>query len=199
MKIIPLILTSLIGLLTWSDNLPADDKPVNQVPVLKINKQLDKRTAIKPSKIPGGGNGLFALVAIRRDELIGELGGQLRTDEDYPEGNYYMASIAECAWGKSYPYRYLDSKHFGANVSRINFAPKKINGVETNFQNSALIQLCEYPFVVFRATRDIAPGEEIWASYGPNYDYSFMAVKEVKEFFCSLAKVECGEEYSFEP
>jgi hypothetical protein len=79
-----------------------------------------------------------------------------------------MASIAECAWGKSYPYRYLDSKHFGAHVSRINFAPKKIDGIETNFQNAALIQLCEYPFIVFRATRDIAPGEEIWASYGPN-------------------------------
>ena len=137
MKIIPLILTSFLGLFTSSDNLPADEKPADHVPVLKINKQLDKRTAIKPSRIPGAGNGLFALVAIKKDETIGELGGQLRTDEDYPQGNYYMASIAECAWGKSYPYRYLDSKHFGAHVSRINFAPKKIDGVETNFQNAA--------------------------------------------------------------
>lgn len=194
-----LYLAFLLVLFTSSDNLPAQEKPAGLVPVLTINNELDKRTAIRPSKIPGAGNGLFAQVKIKKDEVVGELGGQLRTDEDYPTGNYYMASIPECAWEETKPYRYLDSKHFGANVSRINFAPKKINGVETKFQNAALIQLCEHPYVIFRATRDIAPGEEIWASYGPNYDYSFMAVKEVKEFFCSLAKVTCGEEYTFEP
>ena len=199
MKHIRLFLVAVLGLFTSSDNLASQEKPAGLVPILTINNELDKRTAIRPSKIPGAGNGLFARAAIKKDEVIGELGGQLRTDEDYPAGNYYMASIPECAWEETKPYRYLDSKHFGAHVSRINFAPKKINGVETKFQNAALIQLCEHPYVIFRATRDIAPGEEIWASYGPNYDYSFMAFKEVKEFFCSLAKVVCGEEYSFEP
>lgn len=63
----------------------------------------------------------------------GELGGQLTTEEDYPNGNYYLASIPECAWQKTYPYRYLDGKHFGTNVSLINFAPSKINGAETKF------------------------------------------------------------------
>ena len=199
MKLPQLPVLLLLALLARSDNLPANDDPANLVPILKINKDLDRRTEIKPSRIPGAGNGLYARVAIKKDEIIGELGGQLRTDEDYPTGNYYMASIPECAWDETKPYRYLDSKHFGAHVSRINFAPKKIDGIETHFQNAALIQLCEYPYVIFRATRDIAPGEEIWASYGPNYDYSFMAIKEVKEFFCTLAKVVCGEEYSFEP
>jgi SET domain-containing protein len=52
---------------------------------------------------------------------------------------------------------------------------------------------------VFLALRDIEPGEEIWASYGPHYDYSFMAASEVRNFFCSLLKIECGEEYTFEP
>jgi SET domain-containing protein len=197
---IRLIVASLLALVTYATQLPAEeDKPVKLVPVLKINTNLDRRTVIKPSKIPGAGNGLFAGVAIKKDEVIGELGGQLRTEEDYPKGNYYLASIPECAWEETQPYRYLDSKHFGANVSRINFAPKSINGVETKFQNAALIQLCEYPYVIFRATRDIAPGEEIWASYGPHYDYNFMAAKEVREFFCALAKIECGEEYAFEP
>lgn len=199
MKVAQLVVVLVLALLTRSDNLPANDDPANLVPVLKINKDLDRRTEIKPSRIPGAGNGLFARVVIRKDEVIGELGGQLRTEEDYPAANYYMASIPECAWDETRPYRYLDSKHFGAHVSRINFAPKKIDGVETKFQNAALIQLCEYPYIIFRATRDIAAGEEIWASYGPHYDYSFMAIKEVKEFFCSLAKVACGEEYSFEP
>jgi SET domain-containing protein len=194
------IVAFLLAVVTYASQLPAEeDKPVKLVPVLKINTELDHRTVIKPSRIPGAGNGLFALVAIKKDEVIGELGGQLRTDEDYPRGNYHLASIPECAWEETHPYRYLDAKHFGAHVSRINFAPKKLNGIETKFQNAALIQLCEYPYVIFRATRDIAPGDEIWASYGPHYDYSFMAAKEVREFFCTLAKVECGEEYAFEP
>jgi SET domain-containing protein len=177
----------------------AEEKPVTLVPVLKINTELDRRTVIKPSTIPGAGNGLFAAVAIKKDEVIGELGGQLRTEEDYPPDSYYMASIPECAWEETQPYRYLDSKHFGANVSRINFAPKSLNGVETKFQNSALVQLCNYPYVVFTALRDIEAGEEIWASYGPYYDYTFMAAKEVREFFCALARIECGEEYAFVP
>lgn len=199
-KTTPLIVACLIALFISPSALLADEeKPVKLVPVLKINTELDRRTVIKPSKIPGGGNGLFAGVAIKKDEVIGELGGQLRTEEDYPPDNYYLASIPECAWEETYPYRYLDAKHFGANVSRINFAPKKINSIETRFPNSALVQLCNYPYVVFVALRDIEPGEEIWASYGPYYDYSFMAASEVRIFFCSLLKIECGEEYTFEP
>ena len=38
----------------------AEEKPIRLVPVLKINKELDKRTEIKPSAIPGAGDGLFA-------------------------------------------------------------------------------------------------------------------------------------------
>lgn len=199
MKPTRLFVASLIGLVTSIATLPAEEKPVKLVPVLKINSDLDRRTEIKPSKIPGGGNGLFAAVAIKKDEVIGELGGQLRTEEDYPAGNYYLASIPECAWEETHPYRYLDAKHFGAHVSRINFAPRKINGVETKFQNSALVQLCNYPYVVFAALRDIEAGEEIWASYGPNYDYGFMAASEVRDFFCGLLKLDCAEGYAFEP
>ena len=144
-----------------------EEKPPRLVPVLKIDEDLDKRTVIKPSLIPGAGNGLYAAVAIKQGDVIGMLGGQLRTDEDYPPGNYYLASIPECAWEETKPYKYLDSKYFGAHVSRINFAPKTINGVETGFQNAALRQLCNYPYVIFVALRDIEPGKEIWASYGP--------------------------------
>jgi hypothetical protein len=199
-KITRLFVMSLVALAISAIGIPAaEEKPIKLVPVLKINTGLDRRTVIKPSQIPGGGNGLFAAVAIKKDEVIGELGGQLRTEEDYPPDNYYMASISECAWEETFPYRYLDAKHFGANVSRINFAPKKINSIETGFQNSALFQLCEYPYVIFRATRDISPGDEIWASYGRHYDYSFMAANEVSDFFCGLLKINCSEGYTFEP
>jgi hypothetical protein len=192
---------SVLGILIWSGQpLSADEAPVKLVPVLKINKELDKRTAIKPSAIPGAGNGLFATVAIKQGEVIGELGGRLVTDENYPLGNYYLASIPECAWEETKPYKYLDSKDFGANVSRINFAPSKINGVETHFQNAALNQLCVYPYVIFVALKDIEPGAEIWASYGPHYHYDkFMYEPEVRDFFCGLMKLDCLENYSFEP
>jgi SET domain-containing protein len=200
-KISRLFTALLVALLISASGLPAaEEKPVKLVPVLKINTDLDRRTVVKPSKIPGGGNGLFAVVAIKKDEVIGELGGQLRTEEDYPAGNYYLASIPECAWEETHPYRYLDAKHFGANVSRINFAPKKINGTETGFQNSALAQLCNYPYIVFFALRDIEPGEEIWSSYGPLYDYdSFMNATEVRDFFCGLSKIDCREKFEYDP
>jgi hypothetical protein len=123
---------ALIALFIASGLLGAEEQQVKLVPVLKINADLDRRTIIKPSKIPGGGNGLFAEVAIKKDEVIGELGGQLRTEEDYPTDNYYMVHILECAWEETHPYRYLDAKHFGAHVSRINFAPRKINASKRN-------------------------------------------------------------------
>ena len=178
----------------------ADEKPVKLVPVLKINKELDKRTEIKPSAIPGAGNGLFAVEAIKQGDVIGELGGQLIAEEDYPAGNFYLASIPECAWEETKPYKYLDAKHFGAHVSRINFAPKIINSIETRFQNATIHQLCNYPYVIFVALKDIAPGEEIWASYGPYYSYDkFMYVAEVRDYFCGLLGTDCSAEYSFEP
>ena len=180
--------------------LRAEEKPVKLVPVLKINRELDMRTVIKPSAIPDGGDGLFAAVEIKKGEVIGELGGQLRTEKDYPAGNYYIASIPECAWEETQPYRYLDSKHFGGNASRINFAPSKINGKETDFQNAALAQLCDYPYVVFIALRDIESGTEIWASYGPYYDYdAFMNPPAVRDFFCGLVKIDCSEKFAYEP
>jgi len=178
----------------------AEDKPVRLVPVLKINKELDKRTEIKPSAIPGAGNGLFAVTAIKQGDVIGELGGRLVAAEDYPSGNYYLASIPECAWEETKPYKFLDAKDFGAHVSRINFAPKMINSIETRLQNAAIQQLCSYPYVIFVALKDIAPGEEILASYGPYYNYDkFMYLAEVRDYFCGLLRTDCSAEYSFEP
>jgi hypothetical protein len=195
-----LLLLTALPLLPAQVVLLAEEKPVRLVPVLKINKDLDKRTEIKPSAIPGAGNGLYAVVPIEKGDVIGELGGQLISDEDYPLGNYYLASIPECAWEETKPYKFLDAKHFGAHVSRINFAPKKVKGLETQFQNAAINQLCNYPYVIFVALRDIKAGEEIWASYGPYYSYDkFMYLPEVRDYFCGLLKIDCSEDYSFEP
>jgi hypothetical protein len=192
--------TLLAVMMVSSLAMGAEDKPVKLVPVLKINRELDKRTLIKPSAIPDGGDGLFAAVKIEKGDVIGELGGQLRTEDDYPQGNFYVASIPECAWEETQPFKYLDSKHFGGNVSRINFAPSKINGRETDLQNAALAQICNYPYVIFVALKDIEPGTEIWASYGPYFDYEkFMTAPSVQKFFCGLVKIDCQENFDYEP
>jgi SET domain-containing protein len=172
--------------------------PPQQVALLKINKSYDKRTVVKKSLIPNAGNGLFAVTKIKKGEVIGELGGRLVTENNYPSGNHYIASIAECAWKESHPYKYLDSKDYGANVSRINFAPSKINDIETHFQNAQTKQLCKHPYFVFVATKDISAGEEIWSTYGPNYDYDrFMKAPEVRDFFCGRLKLDCRQKYSY--
>ena len=166
-------------------------------PLLKIDKQLDKRTVIKKSLIPGSGNGLFAVVKIKKGEVIGELGGRLL--EEFPQGNHYIGALIECAQKEAHPYKYLDSKEYGAHVSRINFAPSKINGVDTHFQNAGIKRLCKHPYFEFVALKDIAAGEEIWSSYGPNYDYErFMRIPEVRDFFCGRLKIDCREKYTYE-
>ena len=173
------------------------NSPAEQVARLKINKEYDKRTAIKKSRIPKAGNGLFAVVRIKEGEVIGELGGRLVVENDESLGNHYIASIPECAWKDAHPYKYIDSKAYGANVSRINFAPSKINGIDTNFQNAAVKQLCQHPYFVFLALKDIEPGAEIWSSYGPHYEYDTFMVPAVRDFFCALLKTDCREEFTY--
>ena len=191
--IAPLFLASHVA-------LPGAQTPGKLVPVLKINKALDKRTVIKPSTIPNAGNGLFAAAPIKKGEVIGELGGRLVTDDDHALGNHYIATIHRCAWEETKPYKYLDAKDYGGNVSRANFAPSKIDGIETKFQNAAIRQLCHHPYFEFVAVEDIAPGTEIWTSYGPRYNYDrFMYVPEVRDFFCGKLKIDCRKKYTYEP
>jgi SET domain-containing protein len=173
-------------------------RSAEKIPILRINEEYDKRTVVKRSEIPNAGNGLFAVVKIKKGEVIGELGGRLVSNEDYAHGNHYIASLPECAWKRTRPFKYIDSKDYGGNVSRINFAPSEINGMETNFQNAAIKQICEYPYFVFLATKDIEAGAEIWSSYGPNYEYdSFMTIREVRDFFCGLSNIDCSEEFTY--
>lgn len=173
-------------------------KSAHGVARVKINKKYEKRTVIKQSTIPNAGNGLFAVVRIKKGEVIGELGGRLVSDDGYAQGNHYIASIPECAWEKTHPYKYIDSKDYGGNVSRINFAPSEVNEIETNFQNAAVKQICEHPYFIFIALKDIEPGAEIWSSYGPDYEYDkFMMVPEVRDFFCGLLKIDCSEEFTY--
>lgn len=169
-------------------------------PILVADPVLDERTVIQKSAIPGSGNGLFARVRIKEGEVIGELGGQLVESPDLENPSAYLAGLPDCAFMILPPYRYIDSKDHGGNVSRANFAPMSINGRPTNFQNAKIERICRAPYVVFVATRDIEAGQEIWASYGPHYSYErFMFSPPVRDYFCGLAGLDCREKYEFEP
>jgi SET domain-containing protein len=200
MKLYTFILLLAVILVPGSVAQLAAEPQSKDMPLLKTNKEYDKRTVIKKSLIPTAGNGLFASVKIIKGEVIGELGGRLVTEGDYPHGNHYMAAIPECAWKKAQPYKYIDSKDYGAHVSRINFAPREINGVETHFQNAAIKQICRSPYFTFVALKDIEPGQEIWSSYGPHYEYEkFMKFPEIRDFFCGLLKIDCHKEFVYSP
>jgi hypothetical protein len=168
----------------------------SKIVILDINKDYDQRTVIGRSTIPGAGNGLFAVERIKKGEVIGELGGRLVGD-GYAD-NGYLAELPQCAWKRTRPYKRLDSEAHGGNVSRINFAPSRTNGRKTNFQNAEIDHICKPPFVVFVALKDIEPGEEIWAGYGPDYDYDkFMRIPEVRDFFCGLQKLDCRKRFVY--
>ena len=101
-----IILITLITHLISTATLASAEKAKESYPLLKINKELDKRTEVKKSLIPNGGNGLYARVPIKKGEVIGELGGRLLPADKYPQGNHYIAALLECAQKRAHrPYR----------------------------------------------------------------------------------------------
>jgi SET domain-containing protein len=156
-------------------------------------------TEAKPSQIPGAGLGLFAKQRIVKGDIVGEMGGRLITDAEYVHDNGYFVNLPPCARAHTAPFVYLDGLQHGGHTIRINFAPREINGVETHFQNAKGEEHCEAPYFVFRATRDIDSGEEIWMSYGGDYNYDFMEFEPVKNYFCARLKTDCATEYRWRP
>ena len=200
MKVVLKVLTVLAGLHLAMSALSANANGPTKGPILKPDARYEERTAIAKSAIPGSGNGLFAKVKFKAGDVIGELGGELVDEPDMLNPSAYLAGLPDCAFTQISPYRYIDSKDHGGHVSRINFAPSLINGKETGFQNSRIERICTSPWVIFVATRDIEPGEEMFASYGPDYGYGrFMNQPHIRDYFCGLAKVDCSQKWDWEP
>jgi SET domain-containing protein len=190
------IVASCGAFLAAGDPVHAAEQTSREMVILNFDAAYEKKTVIKPSTIPGAGNGVFAATRIRKGEVIGELGGRLVGNDTADNG--YLAEIPECARKSTRPFTRIDSEAHGGNVSRINFAPSRINGRKTNFQNAEIDERCKPPFILFVATRDIEPGEEIWAGYGPNYAYEkFMRIPAVRDFFCGLRKIDCSKRYNY--
>ncbi|MGC4115845.1 MAG: SET domain-containing protein [Myxococcales bacterium] len=166
---------------------------------LEPDHSLDRLTQVKPSMVPGAGNGLFAAMPIVNDTLVAELGGRLI---DFAESGdlQHRALLPECG-KQAEAYCCLEAKVGGGPGAMINFAPRAVNGVDLGLQNVRLESFCRRPYLGFFAVRDIATGEELFTSYGKKgeYDYAFMELPAVKRFFCARPGVDCRERYDWEP
>jgi len=173
---------------------------VKQLPVLHADPALERNTVVKPSLIPGAGLGAFARIRIEKGQVIGEYAGVLYPKDKPPKDATYLVQLPKCAHFGGLRWGWVDGKGSSAHMTRVNFAPRTINGVETNLQNAIIAGVCRRPYIVYIATRDIEAGEEILAGYGESYEYEpFMNRKEVQKYFCDLANIDCDDGFWFEP
>lgn len=172
---------------------------VKRITLTPLFAGCEKKTEIRKSLIPGAGEGLFALVKIRQYEVIGQYTGVLRTKKGYPADNSCVVLLPDCLLKTIRPFIVIDGKEGGSHASMINFAPSAINGVKTMLQNSYIFSICRHPYVLILASRDIEPGEEIYCSYGSQYNYApFMNNPVVRNYFCGRLKIDCSKGFSYE-
>lgn len=147
---------------------------------------------IRVSKIPGAGQGLFALVDIPKDTYIGPYEGRYIAPgksnvlAGTREG-LYLFTLPQCAQDDTKDTIAGDVEHY---VSKVNYAPETINGTVTDLQNVYFATSCKEPHVRLYAKRAIQAGEELYTDYGPHYDYHFMNEPQVQDYFLAAAGIE---------
>jgi SET domain-containing protein len=166
-------------------------------PSLKNSKQSSHETrdissievndivVIKKSKIPGAGMGVYSTKDISKNSIVGEYKGNFLSDDEYKklvdaDEWHYVMGLNECSYKFTNGIRFIDGRN-GNFTTRINYAPQE-------FQNVKFQKVCEKPFVIVVALRDIKKDEEIYIDYGPDYIYDFMEFPEVKNYFESERK-----------
>ena len=118
-----------------------------------------ERVAVGPSRVAGGGDGLFALAAFKTGEVLGSYRGRVLTlaqatklpDRDYLMGGFGLNAHVDAREAYAMPGRYVND-HFDA--SRLNAEFRKNKAA----RSAALV-----------AIRPIATGDEIHAAYGASY------------------------------
>ncbi|MCA3014088.1 MAG: hypothetical protein INH41_17035 [Myxococcaceae bacterium] len=167
---------------------------------LAVDPAFDTGTTVAPSRIPGAGEGLFAARDFAAGEVIAEMGGRLVFYRDYPPRQRgYLVTPPPCARADLWPYDAVDGAQSGGRAWKVNFAPSRINGVDTHFQNARGLSTCERPYVSFETTRAVAKGEEFLVGYGPNYEYDFMALPQVRDHFCGRLGLDCTQRFDWAP
>lgn len=122
---------------------------------------LEKELEIKPSTIPGSGNGLFTKVAISKGTRIVEYKGRITTWKEVKNNwtNVYLYTVKP-----NYVIDASGSKKMLARYVNDARGLTKIKGV-TN--NSEFVNDGYRVYIV--AVKDIAAGEEIFTAYGKEY------------------------------
>ena len=122
---------------------------------------LNSYLKIKTSSLPGCGKGLFTKIFIPRGIIITEHTGAITSfkEADFSDNNpylFYVTSrhVIDGRKDNSTPARYINDAA----------GPKRITGFTNNAQYVIIDKR-----VFIKATRDILPGEEIFASYGKEY------------------------------
>ncbi len=160
----------------------------------------DDGTVVGPSRIPGAGEGLFAARDFQPGEVISEMGGRLIFYADTRLGQRgYLFAPPPCARFDVWPFDAVDGTTNGGRAWKVNFAPRRINGVDTQFLNTRGRYVCERPYVVYETTRAVARGEEFLVSYGPDYAYDFMELPEVRDHFCGRLGLDCSTRFEWAP
>jgi SET domain-containing protein len=151
----------------------------------------EKDLAIRTSRIPHAGNGVYTKVAIPKGAYLGAYTGEFITEEEYwrrlnANRWQYMMGLLDCAKPHTGGITIIDG--IDGNVfTRMNYAPAE-------FRNVKFEKICDAPFVKIMALRDIAAGEELWVDYGPNYRYDFMNDTAVVAFFAELHALRAKKE-----
>lgn len=167
---------------------------------LPVNDAYDESTIIAPSLIPGAGEGLFAGRDFAAGEVVAEMGGRLVHYAETKKGERgYLFTPPPCARADVWPFDAVDGTVNGGRAWKVNFAPSRVNGVETNFQNTRGRYTCERPYVVYETTRAVRRGEEFLVSYGSEYEYDFMAFPAVRDHFCTRLGLDCSQRYEWAP
>jgi len=159
------------------------------VPLAHGQSSFEQHLGIRTSRIPHAGNGVFTTVAISEGTILGAYTGEFITEEEYlrrvkADQWQYMMGLLDCAKPHTGGITTIDGLR-GNVFTRMNYAPAE-------FQNVRFEKVCEPPFVRIVALRDIAPGEELWVDYGPNYRYEFMKDEAVIKFFADLRASRAG-------
>jgi hypothetical protein len=153
---------------------------------------------IRTSNVPTAGDGLFATAPIEQGAYIGDYTGRYLTQaqsDALPDfESSYLFELPDCA-DTAFDDIAGDPRHF---ISKANFAPSFINGVDTNLQNVEWETFCTEPYVRMFAVRDIAVGDELFVDYGEDYGYEFMERPAVQQYFLELSAVDPAPRFSFE-
>lgn len=158
---------------------------------VSCGQDYERTLVIRTSNIPHAGNGVFATVPIPEGAVLGHYSGHYITraqHQDLCRRNkwHYVMRLLDCAAQHTGGYTRIDGRD-GNVFTRINHAP-------ADFRNVRFKKICEDPYVLIIATKNIHAGEELYIDYGPKYTYDFMKDPKVLGFFAKLKEKRHGKD-----